>query len=122
MKKKAKKRIQWQQYIAVAIFMLIGGVCGVLMAQYVGKNVQPDTFIGVELFSLACLFLGMYIAIFIQLIIHEAGHLVFGLISGYKFSSFRIFSFMWVKENEKVRLRRKPGGTADCRSWCVYLQ
>ena len=106
MKKKAKKRIQWQQYIAVAIFMLIGGVCGVLMAQYVGKNVQPDTFIGVELFSLACLFLGMYVAIFIQLIIHEAGHLVFGLISGYKFSSFRIFSFMWVKENEKVRLRR----------------
>ncbi|MBE5887133.1 MAG: M50 family metallopeptidase [Lachnospiraceae bacterium] len=105
-KKEAKKKIQWQQYIAVAIFMLIGGVCGVLMAQYVGKNVQPDTFIGVELFSLACLFLGMYVAIFIQLIIHEAGHLVFGLVSGYKFSSFRIFSFMWVKENEKVRLRR----------------
>ena len=106
MKKKAKKRIQWQQYIAVAIFMLIGGVCGVLMAQYVGKNVQPDTFIGVELFSLVCLFLGMYIAIFIQLIIHEAGHLVFGLLSGYKFGSFRIFSFMWVKENDKVCLRR----------------
>jgi len=48
----------------------------------------------------------MYVAIFIQLIIHEAGHLVFGLLSGYKFSTFRIFSFMWVKENEKVRLRR----------------
>ena len=42
-KKEAKKKIQWQQYIAVAFFMLIGGVCGVLMAQYVDKNAQPNT-------------------------------------------------------------------------------
>ena len=105
-KKEAKKKIQWQQYIAVAFFMLIGAVCGVLMAQYVDKNAKPGTSGWENLFSLACLFVGMYVAIFIQLIIHEAGHLVFGLLSGYKFSSFRIFSFMWVKENEKVRLRR----------------
>ena len=105
-KSEGKKKIQWQQYIAVAIFMLIGGVCGVLMAQYIDKNARPDTSALEKLFSLACLFVGMYVAIFIQLIIHEAGHLVFGLVSGYKFSSFRIFSFMWVKENEKIRLRR----------------
>ena len=105
-KKEAKKKIQWQQYIAVAFFMLIGGVCGVLMAQYIDKNAQPGTSGRENLFSLACLFVGMYVAIFIQLIIHESGHLVFGLLSGYKFSSFRIFSFMWVKENEKIRLRR----------------
>ena len=105
-KKEAKKKIQWQQYIAVAFFMLIGAVCGVLMAQYVDKNAKPGTSGWENLFSLACLFVGMYVAIFIQLITHEAGHLVFGLLSGYKFSSFRIFSFMWVKENEKVRLRR----------------
>ena len=105
-KKEAKKKIQWQQYIAVAFFMLIGAVCGVLMAQYVDKNAKPGISGWENLVSLACLFVGMYVAIFIQLIIHEAGHLVFGLLSGYKFSSFRIFSFMWVKENEKVRLRR----------------
>lgn len=105
-KKEAKKKIQWQQYIAVVFFMLIGALCGVLMAQYIDKNAQPDTSGWGNLFSLACLFVGMYIAIFIQLIIHEAGHLVFGLLSGYKFSSFRIFGFMWVKENEKIRLRR----------------
>ena len=105
-KKEAKKKIQWRQYIAVAFFMLIGAVCGVLMAQYVDKNAQPGTSGWDTLFLLACLFVGMYVTIFIQLIIHEAGHLVFGLLSGYKFSSFRIFSFMWVKENEKVCLRR----------------
>ena len=105
-KSKGKKKIQWQQYIAMAFFMLIGAVCGVLMVQYMDKSVQSDASMGEELFSLVCLFVGMYVAIFIQLIIHEAGHLVFGLVSGYKFSSFRIFSFMWVKENEKIRLRR----------------
>ena len=105
-KSKGKKKIQWQQYIAMAFFMLIGAVCGVLMVQYMDKSVQSDASMGEELFSLVCLFVGMYVAIFIQLIIHEAGHLVFGLLSGYKFSTFRIFSFMWVKENEKVRLRR----------------
>ncbi|MBQ8559339.1 MAG: M50 family metallopeptidase [Tyzzerella sp.] len=105
-KSETKKKIQWQQYIAVIFFMLIGAVCGVLMAQYVDKNAQPGTSSWENLFSLACLFVGMYVAIFIQLIIHETGHLVFGLLSGYKFSSFRIFSFMWVKENGKIRLRR----------------
>ena len=52
------------------------------------------------------LLLIMYVAIFAQIIIHEAGHLIFGLVSGYQFSSFRIFSFMWVKENGRIRLRR----------------
>ena len=105
-KSNGKKKIQWQQYIAVAFFMLIGAVCGILMVQYVDKNAQADVYLGEEVFSLVCLFVGIYIAIFMQLIIHEAGHLVFGLLSGYKFSSFRIFNFMWVKENEKIRLGR----------------
>lgn len=52
------------------------------------------------------LLLIMYVAIFAQIIIHEAGHLIFGLLSGYQFSSFRIFSFMWVKEKGRIRLRR----------------
>ena len=45
-------------------------------------------------------------AVFLQLIVHEGGHLVFGLLSGYKFGSFRIGSFMWVKEGEKIALKR----------------
>lgn len=56
--------------------------------------------------SLFVLLFVIYIAIFVHIIIHEAGHLMFGLLSGYKFSSFRIMSFMWAKENEKIRFRR----------------
>ena len=48
----------------------------------------------------------MYVAIFIHIILHELGHLIGGLMSGYEFCSFRIMSFMWKKENGKIRLRR----------------
>ena len=48
----------------------------------------------------------MYAAFIFHIIVHEGGHLVFGLLSGYHFSSFRVFSFMWVKEGETVKLKR----------------
>ncbi|MDE6111055.1 MAG: hypothetical protein K2F65_03970 [Eubacterium sp.] len=48
----------------------------------------------------------MYISLFAQIIIHEAGHLIFGLLTGYKFNSFRIFSFMFIKEEEKIKLKK----------------
>lgn len=105
-KKSEKKKMQWQQYIAMVFFMLIGGVCGVLMGQYLKQRAETNTTVAEDIFALVCLFISMYASMLIQIIIHEAGHLVFGLLTGYKFSSFRIFSFMWVKENGKIRLRR----------------
>ncbi len=44
-------------------------------------------------------------AIFVQSIIHEAGHLVFGLLTGYQFTSFRIGNFMFIKENGRLRIK-----------------
>lgn len=88
-----KKKVVWKQYIAMVFFMLIGAACGVLMAAYIDRGVNMDRSLWEEIVTLIGLLIGMYVAIFIQLIIHEAGHLVFGLVSGYKFSSFRIFSF-----------------------------
>ncbi len=54
----------------------------------------------IVILALALLFL------FIQLIIHEGGHLLFGLATGYTFSSFRVGNFMWVKLDGKIRLKR----------------
>lgn len=84
--------------------MLIGVVCAVLMLEYMKST--GDRPWQEELLSFAGLFCVMYLAIFAHMLIHEAGHLVFGLISGYKFNSFRISSFMWVKENERIKLKR----------------
>ena len=51
---------------------------------------------------LACL----YASVFFHVVIHEGGHLVFGLFTGYRFSSFRIGSLMWVKKDGKLKLKR----------------
>ena len=54
----------------------------------------------------------LYLAWFIHIVIHESGHLIGGLLSGYTFSSFRIGSFMLLKENGKlVSKRLKIAGT-----------
>lgn len=52
---------------------------------------------------------GMLASIFAVLIlipIHEAGHLVCGLLSGYRFVSFRIFNLTIIKENGRYRIKR----------------
>jgi len=40
----------------------------------------------------------LVVSFYIQIAIHEFGHMIFGLITGYKFSSFRMGNLMWVKE------------------------
>lgn len=54
--------------------------------------------------------------IFIGTIIHELGHLIFGLITGYKFSSFRIGNTCFIKENGKIKIKRMgiPGTSGQC--------
>lgn len=38
--------------------------------------------------------------------VHEAGHLVCGLLTGYKFVSFRIFNLTFIKVDGKLRMKR----------------
>ena len=102
---KRRRKIVWQQYIGMAFMMLIGAICGFIMVWYI-DNSSADTPLYQEILSLAGLFFGMYVALFFHMIVHEAGHLVFGLMTGYKFCSFRIASFMWLKENGKLKLKR----------------
>ncbi len=104
-RKKEKKKIVWQQYVGMAFMMLIGAICGFIMVEYLDTS-SADTPLYQEILFLVGLFLGMYVAIFFHIIVHEAGHLVFGLLTGYRFSSFRVGSFMWLKENGRLTLKR----------------
>ena len=104
--KKKKKKLIWQQYIGLAFFVLIGAVCGFLIVEYISDHFADETAFTKKLLSLLLLLALMYVAIFLQMIIHESGHLIFGLLSGYQFSSFRIFSFMWVKRDGRIRFKR----------------
>ena len=98
---KKKKKGQWQRWVVKGFLLLVGAGCGILMALFV-EGTAADQPLHRDLLTLAGLLLVMYVSIFAHMIIHEAGHLVFGLMSGYQFSSFRIGNFMWLKENGKL--------------------
>lgn len=103
-KAKKKKKIVWQQYIGMLFMLLIGACCGYI-GLYVGEKAAGQSS-KESILVYIVLILSIYPALFFHLIVHEAGHLIFGLLTGYKFSSFRIASFMWLKENGKLKLKR----------------
>lgn len=103
---KQKKKFKFRQIISTLFFLGIGMFCGFFIGMIIGQNFDSEKSIGQTLLIAGGLFFAMYAAILIQIIIHEAGHLVFGLMSGYKFSLFRIFSLTFVKEGGKIRTKR----------------
>ncbi len=102
----SKRKIQWRQGIATIFFLLIGAVCGFFMGKVIAGSFEAERPFFETVLTAIGVLLSMYAAILIQLIVHEAGHLVFGLLSGYRFSSFRIFSVIWVREDGKIRCKR----------------
>lgn len=98
-KERKQKRGRIKASLPYILMILLGGCIGVFAGKYGDKlHISGQSL----LVFLAVLIIAMYL----QVIIHEAGHLVMGLCSGYKFISFRIESFMWVKIDGKVRLKR----------------
>ncbi len=102
-----------KQYLGYGVALLIGLVGGGLIGLPLGELIAQSESLE-ELFPamLVC-FGGLYLGFFLQIALHEAGHLLAGLMSGYRFVSYRIMSFMWVKQEGRIRLRRYAlAGTA----------
>ncbi len=49
--------------------------------------------------------LSAVVAVIILIPLHESGHLLFGLLSGYRFVSFRIFNLTFIRINGKLRMK-----------------
>ena len=98
------------QTIYMSIMLLAGIVCGAT-AGIILARVEKQ---GLEFWpGILVMLLAVYAAILIQVIVHEAGHLIFGLLSGYRFLSFRIGSLMLIKEEGKFKIRQfSIAGTA----------
>ena len=67
---------------------------------------------GAIIFSIASILVGGTV----QVILHEIGHLVFGLASGYRFLYFQVFGFAIVNEDHKIRIKKYtlPGAMGQC--------
>lgn len=85
--------------------MAVGAVTGYNIAKYADLNLD-DLSAGTLIFRVIWVLLCIYIGFFLQIIIHETGHMVCGLMTGYRFSSFRIGSFMWMRQDGKICFKR----------------
>lgn len=101
--KTAKNKGQWIVYV---VYILTGAACGIFVPMYTGMAGRSEKGIFSDIMPFVLMLIGTYAAILIQLIIHEAGHLIFGLMTGYRFSSFRVANLMWVKLDGRIQCRK----------------
>lgn len=98
--------------ISICFFTAIGVILGLSMISFVEWQLPEGISSGEKIFRLCTTLVFLYVAVMIHIVLHEAGHLVFGLMSGYRFSSFRIGSHMLMKEDGKLVHRKlKIAGT-----------
>ena len=91
-------------------------IVGAIIGYSVGK-IAEGSLSSVDAPNIIFLFLAGVIAFILQVIVHEAGHLIFGLLSGYKFISFRVFDFKIIKDVNgklKIRFERLAGTGGQC--------
>ncbi len=102
-----RKKLDLRKYTGMLFFLAIGGFSGWFIGYYLGETAAEGG-VGQTLISFAVLMLGMFVMLYAQIVIHEAGHLVFGLLTGYRFSLFRIGSltFLCDPDSGKISMRR----------------
>ena len=113
------KRNKWKKWLGrnlgsivmLLSYLLMGLGCGLIAAQAADKA-------GGGLMEMLLLVLvGVYGSLLVHIILHEAGHMVFGLLTGYRFIAFRIFSFVWQRTAEgrvKFGVSPLPGAAGQC--------
>ena len=106
MSQKETKKKKIGQILIPVCFVLIGAVCGILFMKYLDRPETAGTSGGGKILIILVALVSMCAALILQIIIHEAGHLVFGLLTGYRFISFRVSSFMWMKDSDRIRFKR----------------
>ncbi|MBR3863847.1 MAG: hypothetical protein IKJ19_01850 [Clostridia bacterium] len=107
-----KKRETFGNFIYMLLSMLVFVVmiiAGFKYSQFLYTESSNSTLNLIVSFAMIIAWLIIY---WLQIIIHESGHLIFGLLSGYSFSSFRIGSLFISKSNGKIKLSKlKLAGT-----------
>ena len=121
--------------VKIVIGLLVGICAGLLLAGLIVTLVKDMTW--AEYFAkfdasviplFLHLFLAMVFAVIVQIAVHEAGHLVGGLMSDYRFVSYRVGSFALIRRDGSFALIRRDGkfmfkrfGIAGTGGQCLML-
>ncbi len=109
-------KVKMKKVLKMLLGVVLGGAVGALGAMLIihlagGDDPVPDAGekpfnLGLLLLSIGLAFVWLFVAVIINIILHEAGHLLFGLLTGYRFVSFRIFKFTLTRENGHFHWKR----------------
>ncbi|MCR5263251.1 MAG: hypothetical protein K6D94_05210 [Clostridiales bacterium] len=106
----ASSRKKWPFLLLLSA---VGALCGVAAARYFAEAAGSGMPLGGYLLRVAGMALAVYAGFFIHTVLHEGGHLIFGLLTGYGFVSFRVGSFVIMSGGGKLRTARYTvAGTA----------
>lgn len=99
-----------------ALFIIAGMVCGLLAGSYFYAQWEKELTLNVFLLDIIIFLAIIYLAVFLQVIIHELGHLACGLLTHYRFSSFRAGWFALIRDKGKFKLKlfKMPGTMGQC--------
>ena len=103
---------QRKKLIPKIFLVLLCLIAAALFAQHLHKQGKPAALV-------FCGAIWIVLAYYLCIIIHEAGHLVTGLLSGYEFLSFRIGSAAWVKTDNGIE--RKKLELAGSGGQCIMM-
>lgn len=101
---------------ATLILMLIGGFVGLFAGKYLGKMIASTSLTNNFGLDIAIFAIVTIIVVYSQIIIHELGHMIFGLFTGYKFLSFRVGNITLIRKENGYKLASFsfPGTAGQC--------
>ena len=112
MAKEKTKQTAKGHLISICFYTVLGVILGLAMISFVEWQLPEGIGSSEKAYRICVMLVFLYLSFFIHIVLHETGHLIFGLMSGYQFSSFRIGTHMLMKENGKLVHRKiKIAGT-----------
>ncbi|MCL2368602.1 MAG: hypothetical protein FWC72_06370 [Oscillospiraceae bacterium] len=97
------------KYAGIIIFLVLAVVIGFFFGEILFGPII-DFVSGVEGSASLLRLVGLVVVavafLVLHIILHEAGHLLMGKLSGYRFVSFRVYSLMIVNENGKLKRKK----------------
>lgn len=106
MNKKHKLRKALSTVVFMAIFLSAAFFIGIMIGVFGDTYEEAGVYGSGGMLFYAIGMLMYFVTVYLQIIIHECGHMVFGLMTGYKFRSIRFGSLMLINIEGKLRFKR----------------
>ena len=96
-----------KKYFPTILMILCGALVGFVIGIFINDNAY--LFAGTlenRFLNIFFMYIILIVVIYIHIIVHELGHLIFGLLTGYEFVSFRIGNIILIKKDNGLKFKK----------------